>query len=157
MALLKLLTLPNGQIQTIAVAESLTAGLVCSEIAEESGISAALKGGVCAYNIDAKVNILGVDPVHASSCDCVSETVAKQMAAGVRKLFGSDIGIGTTGYAEAYPKEGVLVPRAYWAITFGNYFITGKFEGNRASDRNSTRRQVTHEVMRALEKFLLNR
>jgi nicotinamide-nucleotide amidase len=46
----------------------------------------------------------------------VSVEIAEQMARGVCGLFGSDLGVGTTGYAEPAANEGLVEPFAWWAI-----------------------------------------
>lgn len=157
MKLLELLCPPSGNITTITTAESLTAGMVCAEIASESGISAALKGGVCAYNIDIKVKLLGVERAHAETCNCVSETVAKQMAIGARKLFGSDIAVATTGYAEAYPSQGIKTPHAFWAIASGEDILTGKVQGTPTISRQEMRELTTQSLLAALKDYLLKK
>jgi PncC family amidohydrolase len=85
---------------TIASAESLTVGLIQTHLGSCSGSSAYFKGGICAYDIHAKVRYLDVDGQHANEVNCVSARIARQMALGVRGMFGADIGIATTGYAE---------------------------------------------------------
>lgn len=57
---------------------------------------------------------LGVDLAVAAPVNSVSAAVAVQMAAGVCKLFGSELGLATTGYAE--PAAGVPQPFAWWAL-----------------------------------------
>jgi len=104
----------------IATAESLTAGMVASSLATLSGSSAYFQGGVAAYNLDAKVNILGVERKVAEACNCVSDEVALQMARGARDLFGADCVIATMGYAEPWPESGVLKPFAFYVILYGD-------------------------------------
>lgn len=101
---------------TLAVAESLTAGHVQARVAAVSGASDYFLGGVTAYSLDEKVRLLGVSRAHAKSVDCVSQRVAVEMAAGAAKLFGADLAVATTGYAEPAPKRKVKVPHAWWAI-----------------------------------------
>lgn len=101
---------------TLAVAESLTAGHVQARIAAVSGASAYFLGGVTAYALAQKVALLGVDRAAAERVNCVSADVARQMARGARALFGSDVGVATTGYAEPAPAAGVSVPFAWWAV-----------------------------------------
>ncbi len=101
---------------TLAAAESLTAGRVQARIASVSGASEFFLGGITAYTLDQKVKHLGVNRSAAAAVNCVSAAVAEQMAAGVCALFGSDFGMGTTGYAEAAPTQGVEVPFAWWAL-----------------------------------------
>jgi len=113
---------------TVAVAESLTAGHVQAMISAVSGSSRYFNGGMTAYTLDAKNLLLGVDRTHAASVDCVSEQVAREMAVGVRDLFGSDIGVATTGYAEPDRRRGVDTPFAYLAISTPDIDWTGRVE-----------------------------
>ena len=82
---------------TLATAESLTAGLLASTIAEVPGCSAVLRGGVVAYATDLKTSVLGVD--EQLLAHVVSESVAIGMAIGATRVLGADIGVGTTGVA----------------------------------------------------------
>lgn len=100
----------------IAVAESLTAGNLQARVASVSGASNYFMGGIAAYSLDQKVKLLRVDRGHAVAVNCVSAKVAEQMATGVCGLFGADVGVATTGYAEAAPELGVAVPFAWWAV-----------------------------------------
>jgi len=109
----------------VATAESLTAGLISATIAEKSGCSAYHQGGIVAYNIDAKVNLLGVDRELAQACNCVSAAVATQMALGARQAFGANLVIAVTGYAEPWPDGGVEEPYAHYAILCGSAGSTG--------------------------------
>lgn len=85
---------------TIAVAESCTGGLLSSTFVSKSGSSLWYKGGIIAYNIDAKVKLLGVTRDHAEKVNCVSNIVAIEMAKGTAHLFNTNIGISVTGYAD---------------------------------------------------------
>jgi len=101
---------------TLAAAESLTAGRVQARIASVSGASEYFLGGITAYTIDQKVKRLGVNRATAAAVNCVSAAVAEQMATGACALFGSDLAVATTGYAEAAPALGVVRPFAWWAL-----------------------------------------
>jgi PncC family amidohydrolase len=105
---------------TIACAESLTVGGVARHLGENSGSSAYFQGGIVAYNIDHKANILGVDRENAEACNCVSKQTAIEMVYGVMKLFDSDVGIATTGYAEPDPENGIDKPFAWIAVGIRN-------------------------------------
>ncbi|WP_025771318.1 competence/damage-inducible protein A [Thioalkalivibrio sp. HK1] len=85
----------------LAVAESLTGGLVGARLTAIPGSSDVFKGAVVAYAGDIKFDLLGVPrgPV-------VSHRAAKAMAAGVRKCLGADIGLATTGVAGPDEQEG---------------------------------------------------
>jgi len=84
---------------TLATAESCTGGLIGHRVTSVSGSSAYYVGGVIAYANAVKVRELGVDPTVLEREGAVSEPVARQMAAGVRRRFEADIGIGVTGIA----------------------------------------------------------
>jgi len=101
---------------TLAAAESLTCGLVQARVGEVSGASNFFRGGITAYSLDQKVRHLGVERAAARRVNCVSAEVARQMAVGACRLFETDLGVATTGYAEPAPADGVTVPFAWWAI-----------------------------------------
>ncbi len=101
---------------TLAVAESLTAGNVQARVAAVSGSSEYFLGGVTAYSLEQKVKLLGVDRAAAKKVQCVSAGVAEEMARGACALFGADLGVATTGYAEPSPANAVAAPFAWWAV-----------------------------------------
>lgn len=89
--------LDNGL--TISAAESLTAGLFQSELAEIPGVGGALVGGVVTYTAEAKVKQLGISEELIEKYGVVSSECAAAMAFNVREKFGTHIGIGLTGAA----------------------------------------------------------
>jgi len=84
---------------SLAAAESCTGGLIAKLITDVPGSSAYFLGGVAAYSNEVKIRVLGVDPGAVAKRGAVSRDVAEEMADGVRRLTGSDIGISTTGIA----------------------------------------------------------
>ena len=85
--------------QSIAVAESLTGGLIEDKLTDISGSSRYFIGGVVAYSNQIKMNLLGVRRTVLEEHGAVSEAVAGEMAAGIRKKFNTDLGLATTGIA----------------------------------------------------------
>jgi nicotinamide-nucleotide amidase len=112
---LKALMLASPRL-TLAVAESLTCGHVQTRMGAISGASEFFLGGITAYSLDEKVRHLGVERTAAKRVNGVSAAVAQQMARGVCALFGSDLGLATTGYAEPSAEKGVADPFAWWAL-----------------------------------------
>lgn len=101
---------------TLSVAESLTCGNLQARIGSASGASEFFRGGITAYTIDQKVRHLGVDRAQAEAVNCVSAIVAEQMALGACELFGTDLALATTGYAEPNLTQGMREPYAFWAL-----------------------------------------
>ena len=85
--------------KTVATAESCTGGLIGKRITDVSGSSGVYPGGVISYSCEIKRRVLGVDAAVLETVGPVCETVAAQMAEGVRTLMGSDFGISSTGVA----------------------------------------------------------
>jgi len=131
---------------TVATAESLTAGMIAATLADQSGASAYLRGGIVAYTLDAKVDFLGVQREEAAACNCVSREVAKQMALGAREKFKVDYALAVTGYAEPGEHE---EPFAHFAIAWSGGVLPGTVPGEGLT-RNAMRRRVTLKVLQAL-------
>lgn len=91
---------------TIAVAESVTSGLLQWALASITDAMKFYQGGITTYNTAQKFHHLGVEPIAAESCHAVSAKVAAEMAIGATRLFGSQWGIGITGFATPVPESG---------------------------------------------------
>lgn len=102
--------------ETIAIAESVTSGLLQFAFSNIKDASCFYQGGLTAFNIGQKFKHLQVDPVHALAVNGVSQKVAEEMAMEVCILFKSDWGIAVTGYASAVPTSGNKI-FAYYAIS----------------------------------------
>jgi nicotinamide-nucleotide amidase len=89
--------------KTLAVAESLTAGLVGDRLATVPGASAWFRGGVIAYDNRVKAELLGVPKDLLDSKGAVCAEVAEAMAIGCRARLGTDVAISTTGVAGPDP------------------------------------------------------
>ena len=102
--------------QTVAVAESLTGGLVTAALTDVAGASVVVRGGVLAYASDLKAQVLGVDEGLLARAGAVDADVAEQMADGVRSLMGATYGLATTGVAGPDPADGKPVGTVYVAV-----------------------------------------
>lgn len=83
----------------ISTSESLTGGMVSESITSVSGASEVFECGICSYSNRIKHEILGVSEKTLDEFTEYSIETAKEMAGGVRRLSGADIGISTTGIA----------------------------------------------------------
>lgn len=102
--------------ETVAIAESLTGGLVSASMTEVAGASVVVRGGVLAYATDLKSQVLGVDEVLLGRVGAVDADVAAQMARGVRSLMGATYGLATTGVAGPDRVDGKAVGTVYVAV-----------------------------------------
>ena len=84
---------------TVSTAESCTAGLVSSTIADIPGASGVLRGGAVTYVDEIKHAVLGVSLDTLERFTAVSAPCALEMAEGARKVFGSSLAVSTTGFA----------------------------------------------------------
>ncbi len=85
--------------QTLAVAESCTGGGLGQMLTDTPGSSSYFMGGIISYANRIKVDLLGVNAEDLAQAGAVSETVAMQMAAGVKAKLGTDWGVSITGVA----------------------------------------------------------
>ncbi len=83
---------------TLAVAESMTGGLIGHALTETPGASRVFLGGIVAYDNRLKER-LGVSRETLDTYGAVSEQTAEEMASGIRDWAGADIGVAVTGIA----------------------------------------------------------
>jgi nicotinamide-nucleotide amidase len=131
---------------SLALAESLTSGWLQARIGAISGASDFFLGGLTAYSLDQKVDLLGVSRKKAKKVNCVSASVAEEMARGVRRLFGADIGVATTGYAEPSTEWDVEAPFAWWALSFASGVATPSLVSGKVSFPGLSRVEVQERV-----------
>lgn len=103
----------------IAVAESLTGGLVASTIVDTPGASDWFVGSAVTYTNRSKISLLAVDSELIESHGAVSSQCAQAMAEGARRLFGADVGISCTGEAGPHPIE-AEVGQVFLAVSTPN-------------------------------------
>jgi PncC family amidohydrolase len=116
--------------ESVAVAESVTSGLLQFAISNTLDTMQFFQGGITAYNANQKFRQLGIEPMHALSVNCVSDQVATEMALQICFKFNSDWGVGITGYASPVPESGNKL-FAYFAIAYKNHIkASGKLESD---------------------------
>lgn len=126
---------------SVATAESCTGGLLGKSITDISGSSAVYPGGVISYCNRVKHEILGVEQALLDRLGPVSMAVAQQMAAGVRRTVGADVGVGITGIAGPNSDEtGRPVGLVYIGVSDGRTDIVREYRFD--GDRNAVRAQA---------------
>jgi nicotinamide-nucleotide amidase len=125
----------------LSIAESCTGGLICDRITNISGSSDYFMGGMVTYSNASKAKHLGVPLDFIKKYGAVSSPVAKRMAQGVRKAFGTTFGLSTTGVAG--PTGGTKrapIGRVFIAIADGKKDFVKKL------DLKGTRREIKEQA-----------
>ena len=100
----------------VAVAESCTGGYVAKRITDVSGASDVFECGICSYSNRIKHQILGVKQETLDTFGAISEETAREMAEGVRRISGAEIGVSVTGNAGPQASEGKDVGLVYIGV-----------------------------------------
>lgn len=142
------------QQQTIAVAESVTAGHMQVALASAENASQFFQGGITAYNLGQKSRHLKIEPIHAESCNCVSDKIAIEMAYGVTQLFSCDWGIGITGYAAPLPEYSIDELFTYYAICFQQKLLAVKRITAEKNDPIKVQLFYVNNILKDLHKLM---
>jgi nicotinamide-nucleotide amidase len=123
--------------ETVAAAESLTAGLFCATLASVPGASATLRGGAVVYATDLKTTLVGVPADLLATSGPVSEATAAALAEGIRTRCSATWGVGLTGVAGPDPVEGHGPGRVYLGLSDGLVTVVHELDlpGGRAAVR----------------------
>ncbi len=140
--------------ETIAVAESVTAGQLQTSLSIAERAMDFFQGGITAYNLGQKTKLLGTDPILAMDSDCVSQQIAITMAKNVARLFNCHWGIGITGYASPVPEKNIEELFSCFAITCdGSTLICETIQAEK-QDPFFVRQFYTQYVLEQLLKLL---
>ncbi len=136
----------TGQRRTIAVAESLTGGLLGATITAVPGASVVFRGGIIAYATDLKAALLGVPAELLAARGAVDPDVAGAMAAGARQRLWAEVGVATTGVAGPDPAEGKPPGTVHIAVRAGGSTVVETLA--LAGSREDIRRQTVARCLR---------
>jgi len=138
--------------RTVAVAESLTAGMVSAVLADTPGASGMLQGGVVAYQNSVKESVLNVGADLLARAGSVDADVAREMAEGARTLLRADVGISTTGVAGPNGHDGKPVGTVFVGVATagGSSAFEYAFDGNRAEIRGLACGAALERLLEAL-------
>lgn len=139
--------------ETVATAESLTAGLVCAALTSVPGASAVVRGGLVVYATDLKWGLAGVDPELLAERGAVDPDVAVQLATGARDRCGATWGLGLTGVAGPDPQDGVAPGTVHIGIAgYGSVNVsTVTVDGDRHAVRSAAVRAALDLLLSHLD------
>lgn len=137
---------------TIGTAESLTGGRVVAALVDVPGASAVVRGAVVAYATDLKRTVLGVDAALLDGHGPVHPDVARQMAAGARRVLAVDVGVATTGIAGPTSPDGQPVGTVHIGIATddGIRALSLRLDGDREQIRAECVRRALDAVAEVL-------
>jgi nicotinamide-nucleotide amidase len=149
--------------ETVAVAESLTGGLLVAELIRPAGASAVVVGGIVAYNSDIKESLLGVDPLLLRSVGPVHPDVASAMARNVRRALAVDgrpatMGVSTTGVAGPDAQGGQEPGVVFLGLSWGESVATRRLDltGSRDDIRALSVQHALEWIAETLERGLVD-
>jgi nicotinamide-nucleotide amidase len=139
----------TAQGRTLAVAESLTGGLIASRLVNVVGASNWFRGGVVSYASEVKFDVL-----HVPEGPVVSAAAAESMASGVRQLLGADIGLSVTGVAGPDEQDGQPAGTVFVGLDMGNHVEHAalRLPGDRPRVRAYSAISALDVLRRALER-----
>jgi nicotinamide-nucleotide amidase len=140
--------------ETLATAESITAGGLSSAITSVEGSSQIFLGAIVAYQDHVKVNVLGVDEAIIAKHTVYSQEVAVAMAHEVREKFGATWAIATTGVAGPGPSDGIPSGTVWVAIDGP---VTQSLELSLAGGRESVRNATVATAIGSFTRILRER
>lgn len=115
--------------ETLAVAESVTSGLVMASFSLAKNATQFFQGGITAYNLGQKTKHLSVNPILAEEVNCVSEYVSEKMSLETAKIFCSHWGLGITGYAVPVPALKIRSCYAFFTVSYnGSAVLSGRID-----------------------------
>ncbi|MDQ3646143.1 MAG: competence/damage-inducible protein A [Actinomycetota bacterium] len=121
----------------VAVAESLTGGLIAAELTNVGGSGDYFLGSLVCYTTEAKGTVAGIDEAILMGPGAVSEEAAAALAEAAISRFDADLGLSATGVAGPAEQEGVPVGVIYVGATFGGRTEVRKVRGY--GDRHNVR------------------
>jgi nicotinamide-nucleotide amidase len=138
--------------QSIATAESLTAGLLAATLAGVPGASAVLRGGLITYTVDTKMALAGVAPELLAEVGPVAAPTARALAVGAQQRCAASWGVGLTGVAGPEPHGGHPVGTVFLGLSGppeseGNDVFLEVLELHLAGSRWDIRAAAVHEAI----------
>ncbi|MBC7850773.1 MAG: nicotinamide-nucleotide amidohydrolase family protein [Chitinophagaceae bacterium] len=150
----KLRTLLIDRNESVAVAESVTAGLIQAALSQADDAIQFFQGGITTYNLGQKARHLFVEPTEAAKNNCVSLKVATAMAVNVCPMFTSDWGIAITGYASTVPESGNKL-FAYYAVAYKGKIVIANKAVPPKGKQFAVQVHLANEVIQSVHDYLI--
>lgn len=141
----ELISVLRGHGKVMSAAESCTGGLIGASVTDIPGSSDVFLGSAVTYSNESKERVLGVSHDSLIEHGAVSEQVAREMAVGAVRLYGSDVSVAVTGIAGPSGATDLKpVGLVYIAVADGPRTVVTRnvFKGDRQSVRESTVREA---------------
>jgi nicotinamide-nucleotide amidase len=138
--------------ETVAVAESVTGGLLAGALTSTAGASATFRGGLVVYATDLKARLAGVSESLLAEQGAVAPQVALELARGVRSRLSASWGVGVTGVAGPQPQDGKPVGTVFVGVVGPgpDEGLESVSELNLTGDRNTIRVQIVEQAVALL-------
>jgi PncC family amidohydrolase len=138
---------------TVAVAESITGGLLSEKLTSISGSSEYFIGGVIAYSYYAKERLLNVPYSLIEKYGAISKETVELLAKNVSRIFMTDIGLSVSGNAGPISQENKPVGLVYIGIYFKGFSTVSEehFSGNRAQIRKQACNKILERLLEILQ------
>lgn len=138
--------------QSVCTAESLTGGLLCVRLTDVSGAAEVVRGGIVAYTMDVKSDVVGVDQDILSQYGAVSRQTATALAKRAREIFSATWAMATTGVAGPTTQESKPVGTVFVAVDGPRSAVVQlALSGDRQQVRESTCQHALELLHRLME------
>ena len=139
--------------ETVATAESCTAGLVSAALTQVPGASDFFWGGIVVYAADAKIDLAGLDPELLAQYGTVSLATTEALAAAIRDRSMATYGVAVTGWAGPLTGPGEVVGRIFGAVADRHAVVSRRWQFD--GDRDTIRVDAVAAVLNLLRQGLV--
>ena len=139
--------------ETVATAESCTAGLVSAALTQVPGASDFFWGGIVVYAADAKIDLAGLDPELLAQYGTVSLATTEALAAAIRERSMATYGVAVTGWAGPLTGPGEVVGRIFGAVADRHAVVSRRWQFD--GDRDTIRVAAVAAVLNLLRQELV--
>jgi nicotinamide-nucleotide amidase len=143
--------------ETVAIAESVTSGLLMANLSLAKNATLFFQGGMTTYNLGQKTKQLNIEPIYAERDNCVSDRIANDMAIQVAAKFCSHWGIGITGYAVPVPELNISTCFAFYSFSYKGEIVFTTHAESRRKGQAKVQYHFVETVLRSFASILQSR